>query len=57
MVKISKSEMLYLKSKGYKFGDAIYKTHTSHPTYYCNEGKALGVIKKYRESSIVYSRP
>lgn len=56
MVKISKKEMEYLTNKGFRMGDTIYKTHTSHPTYYCNEGKAYSVVKKYRESCIVNTR-
>lgn len=55
MVKITKEEMLYLRSCGYKFGDALHRT-VHNRAYYATEYKGLlRRLEKYRKQHTVLS--
>ncbi len=54
MVQITKKEAMMLQDKGFKFGEMLHKTRTSHPKYYATEAyKVMQVLKKYRASHLV----
>lgn len=50
IVKITKKEAFYLRSKGFKDKDDIHKTYSGNPTYYASETRdVMKALKKYRE--------
>ena len=54
MIIISKEERYYMESMGFKCGEDIFKTHTSHPKYYLVASpKAIRTLSKYRSDSII----
>ena len=54
MVQITQNEAMMLQNKGFKFGEMLHKTHTSHPKYYATEAyKVMQVLRKYRASRLV----
>ncbi len=54
LIKINKDEKDYLVSKGFKYGEIIHKTYTSHPTYYMTTSpKAMKVLNSYRSNKLI----
>lgn len=50
ILKITKNEAFYLRSKGFEDKKDIHKTYSDSPTYYVTEEKTvLNALKKYRE--------
>lgn len=50
IVKITKKEAFYLRSKGFKNKSDIHKTYSGNPTYYASETRdVMRALKKYRE--------
>lgn len=57
IVPISKREMEYLLSKGYKFHDKIFKTYSGNKKYSaCEEYYVMKLLDEYRKSKIILSK-
>jgi len=57
IVKITKREKNHLESVGFKFHRDIFKTHTSHPTYFSSERECVKeIINNYRKSKLINER-
>lgn len=57
MIKINKNERDYLVSKGFKFGSAIHRTYSHHPTYYVTENdRVLKILYDYRDKVVSKER-
>ena len=50
IIKITKNEAFYLRSKGFKDKSDIHQTYSGHPTYYASEKRSvMKALEKYRE--------
>lgn len=50
IIKITKNEAFYLRSKGFKDKSDIHQTYSGHPTYYASEKRrVMKALKNYRE--------
>lgn len=58
ILKINKSEMEYLKSKGIGFGEnGMSKTHSSGKGYYATESKyIMSLLNEFRHKHIVFTK-
>ncbi len=51
IIKITKNEAFYLRSKGFKDKSDIHQTYSGHPTYYASEKRSvMKALKKYINS-------
>lgn len=50
IIKITKNEAFYLRSKGFKDKSDIHQTYSGHHTYYASEKRrVMKALKNYRE--------